>query len=453
MAWWTVFREKRSGRAWGIAASMVFIAWALIPLVIPPHYFWSGEVLILGIGIIGLIAFAWPAELPVSMPQAQLSAVSGDGTSTFINKGLPLFMLLIFFRAYKWWLGWLTDNDLSSPGFIRGTLTLALVGLLLAALHELGHTFVGLFLGMKLRAFVVGPFQWRIHDGKWEFRFEPRQILATAGATGIVPTSPHFPKWALLSMLTAGVFVNTATGGVALRLAYSGAVPQLQGLFGLFGAFSLIAAAMNLVPFRVQGNYSDGAQIYQILSRGAWADYHRALAVTGASLVSPVRPRDYDIEAIHRAAHTISQGRQGLLLRLLAHSYFIDQGNVPSAGEELLQAASIYNTSASDAPAEFVSCFVFGSAYIWRDADTSRQWWAHLEAKKPAHNSDFWLSYSALRWVEGDMKEAGESLKKARALAQQLPEAGAYEFERHRCLLLQRLLQDISAPTATPVSS
>jgi hypothetical protein len=254
-------------------------------------------------------------------------------------------------------------------------------------------------------------------------------------------------------MLTAGVFVNAATGGVALRLAYAGAAPQLQGLLALFGAFSLISAAMNLVPFRVQDNYSDGAQIYQILSRGAWADYHRVLAVVGASLVSPVRPRDYDIQAIHRAAHTIAQGRQGLLLRLLAHSYFIDQGNVTSAGEELLQAASIYNTSASDAPAEFVSCFVFGSAYIWRDADTSRQWWAHLEAKKPAHNSDFWLSYSALRWVEGDMKEASESLEKARALAQQLPKAGAYEFERYRCSLLQQVLEDIPAPIATPVTS
>ena len=170
-------------------------------------------------------------------------------------------------------------------------------------------------------------------------------------------------------------------------------------------------------------------------------------------MVSPVRPRDYDIEAIHRAAHTIAQGRQGLLLHLLAHSHFIDQANVTSAGEELLQAASIYNTSASDAPAEFVSCFVFGSAYIWRDADTSRQWWAHLEAKKPTHNSDFWLSYSALRWVEGDLKEAGESLEKARALAQQLPKAGAYEFERYRCSLLQQVLKDISAPIATPVTS
>jgi hypothetical protein len=176
------------------------------------------------------------------------------------------------------------------------------------------------------------------------------------------------------------------------------------------------------------------------------------LAVAGASVVSPVRPRDYDIEAIHRAAHTIAQGRQGLLLRLLAHSCFLDKGNVTAAGEEMLRAASIYNTSASDAPTELVSCFVFGSAYIWRNADTSRQWWAHLEAKNPVHNSDFWLSYSALRWVEGDLKEASESLEKARALAQQLPNAGAYEFERNRCSLLQQVLNDISASIAAPVS-
>ena len=63
------------------------------------------------------------------------------------------------------------------------------------------------------------------------------------------------------------------------------------------------------------------------------------------------------------------------------------------------------------------------------------------------------LSYSALRWIEGDLKEAGESLEKARALAQQLPKAGAYEFERYRCSLLQQVLKDISAPIATPVTS
>lgn len=59
VAWWTVFREKRSARAWGIAASMVFILWVLLPLLTTPHFFWTGELLLLSVGTIGLIVFAW----------------------------------------------------------------------------------------------------------------------------------------------------------------------------------------------------------------------------------------------------------------------------------------------------------------------------------------------------------------------------------------------------------
>ena len=455
LAWWTVFREKRSARAWGIAASMVFILWTLLPLVIPPHFFWNGGLLLLGIGLVGLIAFVWPGQPLDIVHQTQKNwRLPGDGTSSLFNNAVQLVMLLVLWRADHWWMEWLRNNDLSAPDFITGTLMLALIGLLIVFLHESGHTLVGLFFGMKLRAFIVGPFQWRIRDGKWEFHFEPRQILATSGATGMVSTTADFPRSLQLCMLTAGVLTNTVAGIATLSLSLFGVAPmQVRGALALFGVFSIVLAAMNLVPFRIADSYSDGAQIFQLFSKGPWGDFHRVIGLAGASLASPVRPRDYDITAIHRAAQNIAQGRQGLLLRLLAHSYFIDQGNVTSAGEELLQAASIYNTSASDAPAEFVSCFVFGSAYIWRDADTSRQWWAHLEAKKPTHNSDFWLSYSALRWVEGDLKEAGESLEKARALAQQLPKAGAYEFERYRCSLLQQVLKDISAPIATPVTS
>ena len=62
LAWWTVFREKRSARVFGIAASMVFILWTLLPLVLPPHLFQKGDLLLLGIGLVGLIAFVWPGQ-------------------------------------------------------------------------------------------------------------------------------------------------------------------------------------------------------------------------------------------------------------------------------------------------------------------------------------------------------------------------------------------------------
>ena len=123
-------------------------------------------------------------------------------------------------------------------------------------------------------------------------------------------------------------------------------------------------SAMNLVPFRTKDSYSDGAQIYQVLSNGPWADLHRAFSVAGSSQVTSLRPRNYDIEAILRAERGITQGRQGLLQRLLAYSHFLDQDRIPDAAEALGEAGLIYNQSASDITAELLTAFVFGSAYI-----------------------------------------------------------------------------------------
>jgi hypothetical protein len=450
LAWWTVFRSKRSARIWGIAASLVFVCWTLLPLVIPPHTFWKGELLLLGTGIVGLTAFAWPGHPTDVVYDAQKNwKLPGDGTSSLFNKALQLVTLLVFWRAYHWWMEWLTNNDLASPDFITGTLMLALIGLLIVFLHESGHTLVGLLLGMKLRAFIVGPFQWRIRDGKWEFHFEPRHILATSGATGVVPTTVNSPRSLQLCMLIAGILTNTATGIFALAFSVLGlAYMQPRGPLALFGVFSIVAAAVNILPFRIADSYSDGAQIYQLFSKGPWGDYHRVMGLAGSGLVSPIRPRDYDINAIHHAAQSIAQGRQGLLLRLLAYSYFLDCADLDKAGDELAQAGTIYNESASDAPVEFVTDFVFGSAYIWRNADSARKWWAHVEAKKPARlNSDYWLAHAALRWVEGDVNAASESLEKARSLAQKLPAFGAYDFERYRCTLLGKALGAAAAAT------
>lgn len=68
-----------------------------------------------------------------------------------------------------------------------------------------------------------------------------------------------------------------------------------------------------------------------------------------------------------------------------------------------------------------------------------------MEAKKPRLNSDYWLTHSALHWVEGDLSVARESLEKAVVLTNRLPNAGAYEFERYRCSLLRSVLSEVAA--------
>jgi hypothetical protein len=56
---------------------------------------------------------------------------------------------------------------------------------------------------------------------------------------------------------------------------------------------------------------------------------------------------------------------------------------------------------------------------------------------------DYWLAASSLFWVEGDMKEANESLEEANVLAQRLPKAGAYEFQRYCCSLLRHAFDEV----------
>jgi drug/metabolite transporter (DMT)-like permease len=67
VAWWTVWKEKRSARAWGIAASLTIVLinlWLIFRVI-----FHSSRSLrwcvwdALAIGVAGLVAFSWRDEL------------------------------------------------------------------------------------------------------------------------------------------------------------------------------------------------------------------------------------------------------------------------------------------------------------------------------------------------------------------------------------------------------
>jgi hypothetical protein len=365
MAWWTVWRGKRTARAWGIAASLIYVLIFLSSILYVPrayrHPFWAA----LALGVAGLVAFWRPYPIPDARAEAQKDLrLPGDGTNVFLNKSASLLMFAACYFTYSWWMRWLVAKSLpeAHSHWNRSLWRVVVVVTIFTTLHELGHTLTGLALGIKLRAFVIGPLQCRIRDGKWHFRFNPTEILS-GGGTGVVPATADFPRWRHLSMLAAGPLVSLVTGGVALWIAFTATSDspfQAGGLTALFGAWSLALCTINMLPFRTKDSYSDGARAYQLLSDGPWADFHHAFTVVGSSLVTPLRPRDYDIGAIHRAALVIKQGTQGLLLRLYAHTHFLDQGRLAEAGHELKEAESIYHESASNVPAELHTVFVFG---------------------------------------------------------------------------------------------
>ncbi len=452
MAWWTVWRRKRSARGWAIAASLFFILLGGLVLYLARNVpqqaaLWNVILPVLAVGVAGLVVFS-PRNLAARLdenPPAQ-PPIPGDGTNAVLDKLIWVLAFAAYvFGSYQW-RHWALAERLEIHSGVLYYLELLIASLVVALVHELGHAIVGKALGMKLRTFVIGPFQWHIRGGKWEFQFLPAKIFALDGATGVAPTTLEHFRANQICMIAAGPFASLIGGLLAFCAAFTAPNSRWEPawqLLALITTFSLLASILNLIPFRTGTSYSDGAQIYQILSNGPWGDYQRAISTVTSTLVTPLRPRDFDIEAIHRASVSIAYGPRGLHLRLLGSLYYLDCERVSEAIQSVAEAEKLYQESASEIPAELHTDFVFSKAFLQRDAVGARLWWDRMEAKKPTRfNSDYWGARSALLWSENHLEEAGEAWQKGYALAQQLPRAGAYEFDRHRFALLREVLDE-----------
>lgn len=448
MAWWTVRKQKRFARGWAVVACLEMILISIMQFI-PiraathrSHHFGSFNALLIALGIAGIIAFARRDSMAEPLKAAKPPRIAGDGTSKLLDVLVGVVSVAGYILGSMLWFRWSQAQQL--PRAHVGLVPFFAIILITTVVHECGHTSVGLALGMKLRVFIVGPFQWRIRDGRWKFQFLPAKFLSAGGAAALVPTNPHQSQWREMWMIAAGPLANLFTGIIALFItltAIGQPYQQYWEYFSVFATISLIAFAVNLMPMRPDALYSDGARIYQLLRGGPWADLQRAFSIAASTSVTPLRPRDYDIDAIHRAELSFTHGHQALVLRLLASSYYLEYGQISQAGEAVAEAERICQESALDIPAELCMAFVFRVAFLRRDAVGARQWWDRMEAKKPTHfGADYWLAQSALFCVEGRKDEAYKAWNKGDEFARMLPAAGDYEFDRFRCSLLRREL-------------
>jgi hypothetical protein len=465
MAWWTVKHGKASGRGWAIGASLSTIFTGFL-IVLPALFFGVGEsappgvftaLLLVGgvvpaMGIAGLVAFGRCDSMLQPVYPAKPLRIAGDGTSRLLD-GLSW---LIAIAGYIWgmncWYRWGEVRHLPVHfGFVPWLQIFAAL-LIVIVVHEAGHAVVGQLFGMKLRAFIVGPFQWRIRDGRWNFQFLPSKLLSAGGAASLVPTRPNQPPSHEVWMIAAGPLAGLLTGLIALAVALTATgslYRQYWELLAMVSTLSLVTFAANLIPMCPEGTYSDGAQIYQLLRGGPWAELHRVFSIVASTLVTPVRPKDFDIQAIQRVSNSFPDGQQALRLRLVASYHFLDCGMIIEAGRALSEAEEIYHRSASEIPAEWHTDFVFGRAFLHRDAAGARLWWDRMEAKKPTHfGVDYWLAKSALYWIEGHKEETREAWEKGNLLAHELPSAGIYDFDRYHYTLLHQCIEEEAATLA-----
>ena len=466
MAWWSARRRKPAVRGWAIAASVAILV-QCIPIglvtVLSLIFRWRGFLLpnaiLLGIllffGIGGLVAFAGRHARDAELSKPKPPRVAGDGTSGLADALAWVLAGGVYLLGTHLWWQWAAARRLPHSGLLMFWVLFLFSALIEAAAHESSHAVVGLALGMRLRTFIVGPFQWALGRGRWSFAFQPRRLLSMGGAVNIIPIDPSQAKWVEVKMIAAGPLGSLCTGFAAMAGAFlvnGTRYDRLWELLALTSTFGFTAFVVNLLPLRTKEFYTDGAQIFQRLAGGPWADYHRAIAIAEVGLVTPLRPRDYDIDAIRRAEAGITRGPRAVLIRLLAYNYFHDCGNIPAACEALNTAEAVCRESAPEVPAAWLPLFVFGKAFLERDAAAARVWWERMEAKKlKSRDEVYWLAKSALDAAEGNLEAARKAWSEGNALADCSPKAGAHDFNRDCFVWLRKVLDDApNNPIADP---
>lgn len=455
LAWWKLRRGRSSGRLWALVASLsmviplaAFIATSMYSRYPAPAAIW----VVFAFGILTFVAFL-PRKASITVidvTKAKPVRIAGDGTHKIIDVLAGVFVVVSVwigdFVFEKWALG----HRLPSTSWLQFSIAILTAIFVSTLFHECGHAVVGVLLGMKLYIFVVGPFQWRVRDGQWKFHFKPNDFLGAGGLTGLIPVNPHQPASVDITMIAAGPAASLLTGLVALLSLLAipgGPLERFWQFFAFLAVISLSSVVVNLLPILGKSFYSDGAQIYQLLRGGPWADLRRVNSLITSSLATPIRPRDYDIEAIHRLSDHFKTGRQAMLLRLFGTSYYMETNQLNKARQTYLESETLARDIDSHLPAEVLTAFVFRSAALMQDAGAAQEWWEKMEARKPQHlGVDYWLARTALFWVRNESTEVEKSLAKASECAQKLPHFGAYEFDRFRLEFLRHVMKNSPEP-------
>jgi hypothetical protein len=453
MAWWTLRNSKPSARRWTLAAGVLNIlvmASGIQAAILMsryralPIYFVCGS-----IGVLSLIAFRRKdavAHVPTTPPK--VIRLSGDGTSTAKDYTSQVVSFTILWLSFHYWRLFSDAQGLEQPGFVVGLLLFQVAIVLNTFFHELGHYVAGWASGMVLRRFQVGPFQWAIRNGRWNFEFRIKEFYG--GAVGMVTPTLDNIRGREAFLIMGGPMASLAVGAIATTAALGAkghAWEPYWAFLSMCAAMGWASFVTNLIPLKSAARYSDGAQLYQLVKGGEWAHFHIAFAMVASSLVTPIRPRDFNVSTINRAADFITQGERGLLLRLFACIHYLDAGRLPEALASMQAAETLYEQSVFEKPQDICAEFVFINAFHKRDLAAAELWWRRIESLgKIERDADFWRARTALLWLRGEREEARDAWEHGNALAQSLPAVGVYEGTR---ACFAKLRAELDAPVAT----
>jgi tetratricopeptide (TPR) repeat protein len=290
-----------------------------------------------------------------------------------------------------------------------------------------------------------------VRNGSWKFEFQWRKFYG-GGVAMVAPDLRNMRSRKAFSIM-GGPVASLVAGSiftVATLTAAGHAWAPYWSLLSTLATFSIADFIVNLIPLKPESHYSDGAQLYQIVTNGPWARIHLAFAMVSTSAVSRIRPRDFDVKVINTAADFVPHDERGLLLRLFACLHYLDANRIPEAIASMQDAEALYEQSTFDKPQDICAEFVFVNALYKRDLAAAEVWWKRIGTlRKIDPDADYWRAKASLHWLKGEHEEARDAWERGNALAQKLPMAGTYDFTRS-CFASLRAALDTPMQTTPP---
>ena len=417
MACWTMGKGKPSARWWAIAASLLGI------VGVGPLNQWFS----IAMGIAGLAAFATP-KVEVRASQR----IAGDGTSRITEYAAMAIGLSGYLCGMYLWVQWGKQQGLSGLGFTAELLISQVALLLETACHELGHVLAGRMAGMVLWSLRVGPFHWKKRNGKWAFVFRPNNWYG--GSAGMV--APQLTKLneRTAVMILGGPVASLLLGTVAFLTVFAVVRTSWEFLWtplAILSIISLVSFLTNMIPRMPGSHYTDGARFYQLMKKGPWEQVNLAMGMVASTLVTKLRPRDFDIHLLEQAADFVSTGQQGSCLRWFAAMHHRDKGQMLQAVTEAKRAEALFELVQWEEPHAMLASFVHFDAVFRQDRESAERWWSQLRALPVKEkDADLYLAQASIHWLRGDLEAAWEAWESGYELALELPSCGAYDDTR-----------------------
>jgi hypothetical protein len=462
------FRGRQNGRIWAIGCGITFLA-ASVPSfgasALVAYYSGGSSDGWLELGPLGFIHLAagvliLVAFLPrdsASQPifqSARAVRVKGDGTTS-----------LSLYLAVAATLGGCSLGDLLcrrwaarehmpfDPSLLHANLTWFGALVLGVTFHELGHMVAGRIVGMKLLSFRIGPVQAALKGGKWQLLL-PRSLQSVlAAGVSMIPANPlSYDRRQAIVGAAGGTLANFFVGAFALVAMLTAKGSPYESYWDFLSQMAIINFAffvVNLIPAQEAAAYSDGARIFQILTGSVLEDYRRIMAMTQATTVTSLRPKNYDIQLIERIAATDTPGFDRAFLLLVAGDYYFDNRDMESARQKFREAEALYDRETSFW-AERCGYFVSRAVYLLADASMAEKWWQRRQAAKsldPARKNYF--PACAYFTVSGRLREAEEAWRAEFEQANRSPDTGGRAFDLCNLARLREMMDEAARRTVT----